>query len=287
MLTTTIIVVLAVLAVIGIGAAAWLLLRSKFDGTRIQNASARAASIINQAEEEQRKLLLAAQEEVLQLRTAGENEVKEQRQEVNRMERRHLQREEQLEHKVENLEIEQKELGVREAEVQEALVEVEAAKSQQLQKLEEIANLNVDDARQMVLKRGEEEAQHGLSRRHYELEKEFKARADENARRIITLAINRLATDVVSESTTSVVSLPNDEMKGRLIGREGRNIRTLESLTGVDVIIDDTPEVVTISCFDPVRREVARLPLEKLISDGRIQPARHEDGVVRAQHEIG
>ncbi|MCI0781279.1 MAG: DUF3552 domain-containing protein, partial [Chloroflexi bacterium] len=187
-MTTTIIVVLAVLAVTGIGAAAWLLLRSKVDGTRIQSASARAASIINQAEEEQRKLHLAAQEEVLQLRTAGENEVKEQRQEVNRMERRHLQREEQLEHKVENLEIQQKELGVKEAGVQEALLEVEAAKSQQLQKLEEIASLNVEDARQMVLKRGEEEAQHGLSRRHYELEKEFKARADENARRIIVLA---------------------------------------------------------------------------------------------------
>ena len=286
MLTTTIIAVLAVLAVTGIGTAAWLILRSKVDGTRVQSASTRAASIINQAEEEQRRLLLAAQEEVLQLRTAGENEVKEQRQEVNRMERRYVQREEQLEHKVETLEIEKKELGAKEAEVQETLLEVEAAKSQQLQKLEEIASLNVEDARQMVLKRGEEEAQHGLSRRHYELEKEFKARADENARRIIILAINRLATDVVSESTTSVVSLPNDEMKGRLIGREGRNIRTLESLTGVDVIIDDTPEVVTISCFDPVRREVARLALEKLISDGRIQPARIEDVVARAQKEI-
>ena len=115
----------------------------------------------------------------------------------------------------------------------------------------------------MVLKKGEDEARHDLSRRYYAVEKEFQAKSDENARRIITLAINRLATDVVSEVTTSSVSLPNDEMKGRLIGREGRNIRTLESLTGVDVIIDDTPEVVTISCFDPVRREIARLTLEK------------------------
>ena len=171
MLTTTIIVVLAVLAVVGIGAAAWLLLRSKVDGTRVQNASARATNIINQAEEEQRKLLLVAQEEVLQLRTAGENEVMEQRREVNRLESRYLQREEQLEHKVENLENQQKELGVKEAEVQEALLEVEAVKSQQLQKLQEVASLNVEDARQMVLKRGEEEAQHGLSRRYYELEK--------------------------------------------------------------------------------------------------------------------
>ena len=170
--------------------------------------------------------------------------------------------------------------------MQQALDEAETLKSKQLQALEEIAGLNVAEARDIVVRRGEEQARQDLSRRFYELEKEQKASADENARRIITLAINRLATDVVSETTTCVVSLPNDEMKGRLIGREGRNIRTLESLTGVDVIIDDTPEVVTISCFDPVRREVARLALEKLISDGRIQPARIEDVVQRSQTEI-
>ncbi|MCH8922094.1 MAG: ribonuclease Y, partial [Planctomycetes bacterium] len=220
------------------------------------------------------------------LRAAGENEVKEQRQELNRMERRYMQREEQLERKTEALERQQGELAEKEGQVQQAQSEADALKSQQLQALEEIASLSVADARQLVVKRGEEEAQHELARRYYELEKESKEKADENARSIITLAINRLATDVVSETTTSVVSLPNDEMKGRLIGREGRNIRTLESLTGVDVIIDDTPEVVTISCFDPVRREVARLALEKLIADGRIQPARIEDMVHKAQTEV-
>ena len=286
MLELIIIAILAVLAAAGIGVASWSFLRNKIDGTRVEDAEQRANNIVSQAEEEHRKLLLVAQEEVLNLRMAGEKEVSERRQEVNRLESRFLEREEQLERKVTNLEQQQEDLGVKQAEVQQSLKEAEAAKAQQLQALESSANLTVVEARQIVVKRGEEEATHELSRRYYELEKESKMRADENARRIITLAINRLATDVVSETTTSVVPLPSDEMKGRLIGREGRNIRALESLTGVDVIIDDTPEVVTISCFDPVRREVARLALEKLIADGRIQPARIEDVVQRAQKEI-
>jgi len=245
-----------------------------------------ATGIIAQAEEEKRKTILAAQEEALRLRTAAEQELKEQRQELNRLERRYIQREETLEQKIDAQEKQQLSLAEKEAEAQRALEEVDVLKAQQQQTLEEIASLTVVDARQAVMKKGEDEARHDLARRYYELEKEHTAKADENARRIIATAINRLATDVVSEVTTSVVSLPNDEMKGRLIGREGRNIRTLESLTGVDVIIDDTPEVVTISCFDPVRREVARLALEKLIADGRIQPARIEDMVHRAQEDI-
>ena len=256
------------------------------DETQIQNANDVAQSIIEQAEEEKRKLLLAAQEEALRQRTVADQELKEQRQEATRLERRHIQREEQLERKIEAQEDQQRNLTEKEAEVQKAHQEIDHLKNEQLRTLEEIASLTVVDARQLVVKRGEEEAQHDLAKRYYELEVEHKAKADENARRIITTAINRLATDVVSEATTSVVPLPNDEMKGRLIGREGRNIRTLEALTGVDVIIDDTPEVVTISCFDPVRREIARLSLEKLIADGRIQPARIEDMVLRAQEEI-
>ncbi len=260
--------------------------RAQRDQLQVQNASEVAKSITDQAEEERRKLLLAAQEEALKQRTLAEQELKEQRQELSRLERRYLQREGQLEEKIEEQDKQKQSLANKESEVQEALQEVEGLKGQQRQALEEIAQLTITDARQMVIKRGEEDAQHDLARRFYELENEFKVKADENARRIITTAINRLATDVVSEITTSAVPLPNDEMKGRLIGREGRNIRTLESLTGVDVIIDDTPEVVTISCFDPIRREVARLTLEKLIADGRIQPARIEDMVERAQTEI-
>ena len=280
------VIILAVLAAVGFGIAGWLFYRSKVDGRRVGNARESAERIRGQAEEEHRKLLLSAQEEVLQIRSAGESEIQQRRQEINRMESRYVQREEQLERKTEAVEKQQLQINTRETEVRHALEEAETLKSRQLEALEEIAGLNVAEARDIVVRRGEDQARQDLSRRYYELEKEHKASADENARRIITLAINRLATDVVSETTTSVVSLPNDEMKGRLIGREGRNIRTLESLTGVDVIIDDTPEVVTISCFDPVRREVARLALEKLISDGRIQPARIEDVVQRSQKDI-
>ena len=260
--------------------------KKEADETAVQNANEVAQGIIDQAEEEKRKILLSSQEEALKQRTAAEQELKEERQELNRMERRYTQREEQLELKVEAQEQAQREIAEKEGQVQVALQEVDVLKSQQRQLLEEKASLTVADARQQVLKQGEDDAQHDLARRYYELEEEHKLKSNENARRIITTAINRLATDVVSEATTSVVSLPNDEMKGRLIGREGRNIRTLESLTGVDVIIDDTPEVVTISCFDPIRREVARLSLEKLIADGRIQPARIEETVLKAQAEL-
>ena len=281
-----IIVILAVLAAAGIGVSAWSVLKSKSNDSRLQNANENAAGVMTQAEEDSRKVLLTAQEEVLKLRSTAETEIKEQRQELTRMERRHSQREEQLERKIEAQEQRNLDLNGKEAEVAEALRDVEGQKAEQHKALERIAGLSVDEARELIVKRGEDEAQHDLARRYYELEREQKERADENARRIITIAINRLASDVVAETTTSIVSLPNDEMKGRLIGREGRNIRTLEALTGVDVIIDDTPEAVTVSCFDPVRREIARLALEKLVSDGRIQPARIEDMVNRAQVEI-
>ncbi|MDE2938369.1 MAG: ribonuclease Y [Chloroflexota bacterium] len=283
---TVFLTVLAVAGIIGTGVAAWLVYRSKVDGKLVENAREEAGTVIAQAEEEKRRLLLEAQEEVLKLRSEGEQEIKEQRQELNRLERRYLQREEQLEKKGEVLEKQQVALTTKESEVDQTLVEVQGLKEQQVKVLEEAAGLSVEDARELVVKEGEEKARHELARRTYDLEREYKATAEENARRIITLAINRLATDVVSETTTSIVSLPNDEMKGRLIGREGRNIRALESLTGVDIVIDDTPEIVTLSCFDPVRREVARLALERLVSDGRIQPARIEDMVNRAQVDI-
>jgi len=281
-----IIVILAVLAAAGIGVATWLVLKSRNDAAQAQVAGESAKGIITQAEEESKKVLLAAQEEASKLRNETESDLKDQRQEFHRMESRHLQREEQLERKVETQEERERELASLEAEADRDRIEAEELKAEQSKALEQVAGLSVDEAREQVVRRGEEEAVHDLAKRYYELEKQYKEKANVNARKIITVAINRLATDVVSEVTTSKVSLPNDEMKGRLIGREGRNIRTLEALTGVDVIIDDTPEAVTISCFDPVRREVARLALERLVSDGRIQPARIEEMVNRATEEI-
>ena len=285
-MTTVIIAVLAVLAALGLGIATWLGIRQRVHASRLAMADETAGDLTAQAKEESRIILLAAQEEALKLRNEAEAEIKEQRRELTRLEDRHLQREEQLERKIEAQDKRQVELADRESEIEESRKEVEELRTEQSKALERIAGLSVEEAREAVVRRGEEDAQHDLARRYYELERDYKDRADESARKIIAVAINRLASDVVSESTTSVVSLPNDEMKGRLIGREGRNIRTLESLTGVDVIIDDTPEAVTVSCFDPVRREVARLALEKLVSDGRIQPARIEDMVNRAQNEI-
>ena len=281
-----IIVILAVLAAAGIGGATWLALKARKDAELARSAGESARGIVTQAEEESRKLLFAAQEEALKLRNETETDLKDQRQEFHRMESRHMQREEQLERKVEVQEEKERELAVYAKEIEQGRIEAEALKAEQSRALEQVAGLSVEEAREQVVKRGEEEAVHDLAKRYYELEKEYKEKANENARKIITVAINRLATDVVSEATTSTVSLPNDEMKGRLIGREGRNIRTLEALTGVDVIIDDTPEAVTVSCFDPVRREIARLALEKLVSDGRIQPARIEDMGNRAHEEI-
>ncbi len=285
-MTSVIIVVLAVLAALGLGIAAWLGIRQRNQSSRLTLAGQTAEGLTAQAQEESKDILLTAKEEVQRLRNTAESEIMEQRRELTRLEDRHHQREEQLERKIEAQDQRQAELSDREAEIDKSRREVEEQKAEQAKALERIAGLTVEEAREAVVKRGEEDAQHDLARRYYELERDYKERADDSARKIIAVAINRLASDVVSESTTSVVSLPNDEMKGRLIGREGRNIRTLEALTGVDVIIDDTPEAVTVSCFDPVRREVARLALEKLVSDGRIQPARIEDMVNRAQNEI-
>ena len=253
---------------------------------RLKAARQEADRAIAEAEEQKRQLLLEAREEALRLRSSVDADLKERRKELQRLEKRHSQREENLDHKTQVLERQEKALMVTEQDHEKANEELGRLREQQIKQLEEVARLTVAEAKEIVFKKSEDQMKHELARRYWELERQMNEEADQKARRVITLAIQRLATDVVTEHTTSVVSLPNDEMKGRLIGREGRNIKVLESLTGVDVIIDDIPEVVTISCFDPVRRETARLALQKLIQDGRIQPARIEDVVERAQKEM-
>ena len=253
---------------------------------RLTAAREEAAKAIAAAEEQKRQMLLEGREEALRIRSSVEAEAKERRKELQRLEQRSVQREEILERKAQSLERQEKGVATREQELEKATEELDTLKDKQLQQLEEIARLTASQAKDLLLKRTEDEIKLDLARLAWELEQRAKEEADHKARKVVTLAIQRLATDVVSEHTTSVVSLPNNDMKGRLIGREGRNIRALEKLTGVDVIIDDTPDVVTISCFDPVRRETARLALQNLIQDGRIQPARIEDMVIRAQKEM-
>lgn len=253
---------------------------------RLRRAQEEANRVLEAAEEQKRSILLEAREEAVKTRTSVEGDLKERRKEVQRQERRVSQREENLEEKLQSLAQQEQGLKSKEDDLSKLREELVQLKDDQLKQLEETARLSYNDAKDILLKKAEDGVKHELARRYYELEKQTKEEADQKARRVITMAINRLATDVVSESTTSAVQLPNDEMKGRLIGREGRNIKVLESLTGVDVIIDDTPGVVTVSCFDPVRRETARLTLEKLVADGRIQPARIEEMVERTQNEM-
>ena len=238
------------------------------------------------AEEIKKEKVLEAKEEVYRIRTEAEKDNKERRSEIQRNERRLFQREELLDKKMDGLEVREKGLAEREASLDEQAAKVEEMHAQQVQELEKISGLSMDAAKQMLLADVEQDAKHDAAILIRDVESKAKEEADKRARNIITLAIQRCAADHVAEATVSVVPLPNDEMKGRIIGREGRNIRALETATGVDLIIDDTPEAVILSGFDPVRREVARIALEKLILDGRIHPARIEEMVEKAKKEV-
>ncbi|NPV92276.1 MAG: ribonuclease Y [Firmicutes bacterium] len=239
-----------------------------------------------QAEAKKREALLEAKEEAHQLRTEVERENRERRSELQRLERRLLQKEESLDRKTEAIERKDDALQKRETEVEKIKEDLSQLQQKQLVELERVSGLSWEDARQMLLDKVEKEIRVETAVMIKELESQAKEEADKKSREIVTLAIQKCAADVVAETTVSVVALPNDEMKGRIIGREGRNIRTLETLTGIDLIIDDTPEAVILSGFDPIRREVARIALEKLIHDGRIHPARIEEMVDKAQKEV-
>ena len=223
---------------------------------------------------------------MFKIRAEADKEIKERRSDVQKQERRMQQKEEQLDRKYEAIEQREEKLNRKLKEADETLEEVHALKASQLETLEKLSGLTAEEAKNFLISKVEEEARHDAALKLKEIDQQLKEEADRKAREVIALAIQRCAADHASEVTVSVVPLPNDEMKGRIIGREGRNIRALENLTGVDLIIDDTPEAITLSSFDPVRREVARIALEKLISDGRIHPTRIEEMVEKAKNEV-
>ena len=264
--------------------------RRKTAEAAIGSAEDEARRILNDAiknaEAKKKEAILEAKDEIIRSRNDAEKELRERRSEVQRQEHRIQQKEESIDRKVENLEAKEEKIAERAKVVEERLAEAEQLKKSQFDMLEKISGYTAEQAKSQLLSMLDGELQHEKAVKVLEYEQQFKDEADTRAREIISMAIQRCAADHSSEATVSVVALPNDEMKGRIIGREGRNIRALETATGVDLIIDDTPEAITVSSFDPVRREIARIALEKLIIDGRIHPARIEETVEKAKAEV-
>ena len=282
------IVLIAAAAVIGFFLG--ITYRKKVAEREITSAEEEAKRIINEsiksAENKKREALVEAKEEIHRNRAEYEREVKERRSELQKQERRLQQKEENLDKKTDAVEKKNEILSAKIAAAEAHQQEIAQVKKAQLEMLEKISGLSVEDAKAYIIATVRDDVTHEMAVKVKEIETQYKEEADERAREIIATAIQRCAADHASEITVSVVPLPNDDMKGRIIGREGRNIRSIEMLTGCDLIIDDTPETITVSGFDPVRREVARLALEKLIQDGRIHPARIEEMVAKAQKEV-
>ena len=294
-MTTTgwIVAILSFAVALVLGFAACTLIRrrkEKNDQRKIEDAEQEALRIVNEAikssENKKREALLEAKEEILKNRSEYEKEVKERRAEQQKQERRLQQKEENLDHKTEMIEKKEEALAQKHAALDKEQEEIKLIKRSQTEMLERISGFTADQAKDYLIAQVESEVTHETALKIKEIEARAKDEADQRAREIVATAIQRCAADHVAEITVSVVPLPNDEMKGRIIGREGRNIRTLETLTGADLIIDDTPEAITVSCFEPVRREIARLALEKLIADGRIHPTHIEEMVEKARREV-
>jgi len=286
-------ILLVVLALVVVAIGAGVLgynYRKRIVEEKIGNAEEAARRIVEEAKKQaealKKETLLEAKEEIHRLRSEFERETRERRNEIQRIERRLQQKEESLDKRAEVLEQKEENLNNMQKEIQSMREEVEDLYKREISELERIAQLSQDQAREILLSNVEKELTHEIAVKIREYENRLKEEVDKKARDIMSLAIQKFAADHVAESTVSVVELPNDEMKGRIIGREGRNIRTLETLTGIDLIIDDTPEAVILSGFDPIRREIARIALEKLILDGRIHPARIEEMVEKARKEI-
>ena len=273
-----------------IGILVGIQIRKKKAEREISSAEDEAKRIINEAiksaESKKREALLEAKEEILKNRAEYEKEVKERRADMQRQERRLQQKEENIDRKTDAIEKKEEALAEKHDAILKEQDEIKLIKRSQTEMLERISGFTADQAKEYLIQQVESEVTHETAMKIKEIEARAKDEADQRAREIVATAIQRCAADHVAEITVSVVPLPNDEMKGRIIGREGRNIRTLETLTGADLIIDDTPEAITVSCFEPVRREVARLALEKLIADGRIHPTHIEEMVEKARREV-
>ena len=282
------------IALIAVGTAAGVaigfLVRKSIAEKKIGSAEEQAARLLEDAmksaESAKKESVIAAKEEIFQLKKEADFDIKERRKEVTRQERRIAQKEETLDSKIEALEKKEQSLQDKHNAADKLRQEIQTTLDGQLAMLEKIANMTADEAKAELVKKLDSELQHETALKIAEYEEKFKDEADVRARDILSLAIQRCAADHVSEISISTVQIPGDEMKGRIIGREGRNIRTIETLTGVDLIIDDTPDVITVSGFDPVRREIARIALEKLVSDGRIHPARIEEMVEKARRDV-
>lgn len=289
---TVYIILIAVAAVVAgvLGFVLGQIHRKKVAEAAIGSATEEATRIVNdaiaQAESKKKEAIIEAKDEIHKLRTETERELRERRSEVMRQERRNNQKEETLDKKAENLEKKENTLDEKIKDAEKQLSEVESIKRSQFEMLEKISGFTKEQAKEYLLNNLEESLDHEKAVKIMEYEQKTRDEAETLAREVISTAIQRCAADHSAEATVSVVALPSDEMKGRIIGREGRNIRALETSTGVDIIIDDTPEAITLSSFDPVRREVARVALEKLIADGRIHPARIEEMVDRARREV-
>lgn len=279
-------IIVAAVVGIALGGAVAIQVWRMVVGRRIRTTQGEVEALQTEAQTKYKEMLFEAKEEGLKIKTQAESEIRERRAELQRHEKRISQKEENLDKKMDTLEKREQGIIAKEKEAEGLNTQLQELKQKQVQRLELISGISSAEAKDLLIKAVEDEVREDVSRRLYELEAEYKQVANEKAREILSQAMQRCATDVVSESTVSVVPLPSDEMKGRLIGREGRNIRALENATGVDLIIDDTPEAVTISGFDPVRREIARIALEKLILDGRIHPARIEEMVATARSEV-
>ena len=286
--------ILLFLGVLAIGATLGAVIALAIHNSRVakdlKSAENRAKTVVDDAMKEAEQLkksaLIEAKEEILRQKTESDREIKERRSELQKSEKRLSQKEDTLDRKIEQNDKKSETLDKKIKEAEAKRAQIEEIIQSHLERLEEIAGLTVEQAKEELIKRVETECRHDIAQRINDLEEEYRSTADEKAKNIISLAIQRCAADHVADVTVTSVAIPNEEMKGRIIGREGRNIQKLETLTGVDLVVDDTPEAMTISGFDPVRREIARLTLEKLVSDGRIHPTRIEEMVEKARKEV-